>query len=105
MFRSLLVFISSFFLQLIGKKQGLDWVSVKKLGELQHRLDVDLEKMISLVNNTLHDQPYTKEEIVKELETTSQELDEITLTSNTKQLQQFKLKQRALHVFQGKCFS
>lgn len=58
--------------------------------------------MISLVEETLHEEPYTKEEIVKELDTTSEKLDETSLTPNTKQIQRFKLKQRALHVFNGK---
>lgn len=68
-------------------------------------LNVDLKEMISLVNNILHDGPYTKEEIARELETTLDRIDDVSLTRNTKNIQQFKLKQRALHVFQGKiCF-
>lgn len=75
---------------------------MKKLGELQHKLDADLEEMVSLTQSTLHDQPYTKAEIAKELETTPDVLDAVSLTANTKHIQRFKLKQRALHVFQGK---
>lgn len=74
---------------------------MKKLGDLQRTLNADLVKMISLVNNTLHVESYTKEEIARELETTLDRLDLITLTENTKNIKLFKLKQRALHVFQG----
>lgn len=72
------------------------------MGELQQRLNVDLDKMISLVNKVLHEQPYTKKEILQELETTLEQLDAVTLTPNTRHIIEFKLKQRALHVFQGK---
>lgn len=88
--------------QIIAKKNGLKWETVKRLGELQDALGLGLDGMISVVNQILHTEPYTKEEIVAELETTSQHLDEISLTSNTKHIREFKLRARALHVFQGK---
>lgn len=90
-------------LQIIAKKNGLKWETVKRLGELQDALGgLGLDEMISLVNQILHTEPYSKEEIVAELETTSEHLDEISLTSNTKHIREFKLRARALHVFQGK---
>ncbi|XP_019870962.2 N-acetylgalactosamine kinase [Aethina tumida] len=85
--------------QIIAKKQGLEWTSVKRLGELQTRLNVDLPSMISLVERTLHEEPYSKAEVVAELDTTSARLDEVSLTANTRNIESFKLRQRALHVF------
>nr|XP_023027143.1 N-acetylgalactosamine kinase [Leptinotarsa decemlineata] len=85
--------------QVMAKKRGLEWAKIKRLGELQKALRVDLQAMISLVEETLHDPPYMKEEVIKELETTSECLAETSLTQNTKHIQSFKLKQRALHVF------
>ncbi|KAJ8970738.1 hypothetical protein NQ317_004886 [Molorchus minor] len=86
--------------QVMAKKQGLQWAGIKRLGALQKALDVDLPKMIFLVEATLHERPYTKIEVLKELETTSEYLDANSLTPNTVHIQSFKLKQRALHVFQ-----
>lgn len=86
----------------MAKKQGLEWLSIKRLGELQKALGANLTEMISLVEKILHEEPYTKEEIVVELETTQDILDQTSLTPNTKQIQTFKLKQRAQHVFKGK---
>lgn len=63
---------------------------------------MNLSDMISLVRETLHEQPYTKEEVVQKLETTTDHLDATSLTQNTKHIKSFKLRQRALHVFQGK---
>lgn len=86
----------------MAKKQGLEWATIKRLGELQKTLGVNLTEMIVLVEKILHEEPYTKAEVVQELATTPEILDETSLTSNTKQIQSFKLKQRALHVFKGK---
>ncbi|KAG5866783.1 hypothetical protein JTB14_028212 [Gonioctena quinquepunctata] len=89
----------------IARKQGLEWQKIKRLGELQIALSVDLKAMIALVEETLHEAPYTKEEVVKELETTAESLEETSLTQNTKHIQSFKLRQRALHVFRGQWFN
>lgn len=85
----------------MAKKRGIEWTTIKRLGELQQALALDLVDMISLVRKTLHEQPYTKEEVVGELETTADHLDATSLAQNTKHIQSFKLRQRALHVFQG----
>uniref|UniRef100_A0A6P7FQG6 N-acetylgalactosamine kinase-like n=1 Tax=Diabrotica virgifera virgifera TaxID=50390 RepID=A0A6P7FQG6_DIAVI len=85
--------------QIIAKKQGLEWMKMKRLSELQQALSADLSKMISIVESSLHEHPYTKEEIVTELQTTPQVLEETSLTPNTKHIKSFKLRQRALHVF------
>lgn len=86
----------------MAKEQRLEWTTIKRLGELQRTLGINLTEMISLVERILHEEPYTKTEIATELDTTPEKLDEISLTPNTKQIQRFKLKQRALHVFKGK---
>jgi N-acetylgalactosamine kinase len=87
----------------MAKKRGLEWASVKRLGDLQQALKVDLSEMITIVEETLHEEPYTKEEVIRELETTSDHLNDTSLTQNTRHIQTFKLRQRALHVFRGKC--
>lgn len=98
------LFVNALFhVQVIAKRRGLDWTHIRKLGELQKALNLDLPSMIQLVETSLHPQPYTKEELLRELETTSNNLDEVSLTTNTRHIQTFKLYQRAIHVFTGEC--
>lgn len=72
-----------------------------KLGDLQKKLNYSLEDMIKLVEENLHKEAYTKEEIAKELGTSTAHLNEVSLTPNTRDIEAFKLRQRALHVFKG----
>ncbi|XP_057656355.1 N-acetylgalactosamine kinase isoform X1 [Diorhabda carinulata] len=85
--------------QILAFKQGVDWTKIKRLSELQQALSLNLSQMISLVESTLHEQLYTIDEIVTELGTSFQALEATSLTPNTKQIKTFKLRQRALHVF------
>lgn len=57
--------------------------------------------MIDLVEQYLHPDPYSKKDIIKELETTPEYLNEVSLTPNTHSIETFKLYQRAMHVFRG----
>lgn len=78
------------------------WQKLQKLGDLQVAVGLDLASMIELVKEVLHKEPYTKEEVCKQLAIDAEELDKVSLTPNTKHIQSFRLHQRALHVFQGK---
>lgn len=91
-----------FLFQILAKRNGLKWQKLQKLGDLQQEMNLDLPSMAQMVKDNFHSTCYTKEEICKELETLPGELDEVSLTPNTKHIQEFKLYQRALHVFQGK---
>ena len=53
------------------------------------------------VQRCFHDDPYDKEEIAKLLDISVSELETGILSENTRDVPQFKLKQRALHVFEG----
>ncbi|KAF5279118.1 hypothetical protein FQA39_LY05796 [Lamprigera yunnana] len=86
--------------QLIAKQRDIDWTSIRRLGELQRVLNTDLNTMIQLVKEKLHEEPYTKMEIVNLLETSCEKLQEVSLTLNTEHIQTFKVYQRALHVFE-----
>lgn len=57
--------------------------------------------MMTIVEETLHPAPYDKKEVLKELDVTEDELNGTSLTPNTTHIQQFKLRDRALHVFSG----
>lgn len=85
--------------QVIAKKKNLDWQSLRKLSEIQEALKYDVKEMLTCVKELLHSEPYTKEEICSLLEVSSQELAETSLSANTLHVEQFKLYDRATHVY------
>ncbi|XP_066274025.1 N-acetylgalactosamine kinase-like [Branchiostoma lanceolatum] len=85
--------------QLIAKSKGLEWRKLRKLGDLQAALGVSLEEMGVVVDKLLHKDPYSREEVCKELGVTAEELQETSLSQNTKDLTTFQLHDRAAHVY------
>lgn len=79
----------------------MDPESVVRLADVQLALNKTLPEMADLANTYLHEEPYTKDELAKLLECTEAELETKILSVNTRDVESFKLKQRALHVFQG----
>ena len=71
------------FFQVLAKKKGLDWKEVRRLGDLQTMLKASLTEMMSLVKETFHEQPYTKQEICDLLEVSPEELNQISLSERT----------------------
>ncbi|VVC95912.1 N-acetylgalactosamine kinase [Leptidea sinapis] len=69
------------------------------LSRAQTLINKDLKEMIMLVNKYLPKTEYAKDEICKILNINEEELENTYLTPNTKHLTEFKLKQRALHVY------
>ncbi|XP_047114661.1 N-acetylgalactosamine kinase [Schistocerca piceifrons] len=86
--------------QIIAKKHNLKWREISQLSDLQKKIGLSLEEISEVVCSALHEEPYTKEEICNELEVSEEELHEYSLTNNTTHISKFKLRQRALHVFQ-----
>ncbi|XP_049873756.1 N-acetylgalactosamine kinase [Pectinophora gossypiella] len=70
------------------------------LSEVQKILEHSLEDMVKLVLKHLPQDIYTKGEICNILDVTEEEMDNLYLTPNTRHLKEFKLKQRALHVYE-----
>lgn len=70
------------------------------LSEVQIKLAKSLEEMVNLVKKHLPNEIYTKQDICKILNVNQEEMENVYLTANTKSLQEFKLKQRALHVYE-----
>ncbi|KAM9311884.1 N-acetylgalactosamine kinase [Gastrophryne carolinensis] len=85
--------------KILAKSKGLDWRSLMKLGDLQCRLGVSLEKMQDVVEEILHPELYTREEICEILEITLEELRTTILSQNTQDVSTFRLYQRAKHVY------
>lgn len=72
-----------------------------RLADVQFSLNKTLPEMASIAGLYLHDDPYSKEEVSKLLEMTESQLENKILSENTRNIDFFKLRQRALHVFQG----
>ncbi|XP_078041180.1 N-acetylgalactosamine kinase isoform X2 [Augochlora pura] len=86
--------------QMIAKKGNKNWENVKRLIDIQEALGISVYEMVAVVTTNLHEEPYTLNEICEELGTTIQKLKEISRLGSLDESQPFKLKQRALHVFQ-----
>ncbi|XP_068085313.1 N-acetylgalactosamine kinase isoform X1 [Anabrus simplex] len=86
--------------QVIAKAKGLDWTKFTVLASLQAALGASLDEMVDMVLNILHEEPYKKSEICSLLEVDEMQLNEKSLAKNVINAKEFKLQQRALHVFQ-----
>uniref|UniRef100_A0A665WX65 N-acetylgalactosamine kinase n=1 Tax=Echeneis naucrates TaxID=173247 RepID=A0A665WX65_ECHNA len=74
--------------KMLAQKRGLDSSRLLKLAE-----------MLALVDEVLHPEPYGREEICKVLDITSEQFSTELLSANTQHVTQFKLHQRAKHVY------
>ena len=70
-------------MQVIAKAKGLPWKDLRRLGDVQHHLEVSLSEMVKIVADTLHPEPYSKEEVCKVLGVTEEELVTTSLSQNT----------------------
>lgn len=70
------------------------------LSEVQVILQSNLEDMVELVHKQLIKDIYTKDEICDLLAVSEKELDSLYLSANTRHFKEFKLRQRALHVYE-----
>ncbi|XP_064481578.1 N-acetylgalactosamine kinase-like isoform X2 [Ornithodoros turicata] len=85
--------------KLIAKSQGLNYEKKLQLADVQAMLKTPLEEMVALVQNVLHPEPYKRSELCQLLQMNDAEFEALVLGKNTKHLQEFKLYQRALHVY------
>ncbi|XP_057367540.1 N-acetylgalactosamine kinase-like [Daphnia carinata] len=86
--------------KVLARLHGINPDSVTRLADVQCSLNKTLPEMASLAGLYLHDDPYSKEEVSKLLEMTESQLENKILSENTRDVNLFKLRQRALHVFQ-----
>ncbi|KAM4572770.1 N-acetylgalactosamine kinase [Odontesthes bonariensis] len=85
--------------KMLAQARGLDPSRLLKLAQVQGELKASLEEMLALVDEVLHPEPYSREEICKVLCITSQQFSTDLLSANTQQETHFKLHQRAKHVY------
>ncbi|XP_063357761.1 N-acetylgalactosamine kinase [Cydia amplana] len=70
------------------------------LSGAHNKIGKSLKEMIELVHTYLPEDIYTKNEVCTILKIGEEELENLYLTANTKHINEFKLKQRALHVYE-----
>ncbi|XP_029910584.1 N-acetylgalactosamine kinase [Myripristis murdjan] len=85
--------------KMLAKARGVEWSRLSKLAQVQTELKASLEEMQALVDEVLHPEPYSQEEICKALGITSEQFCSELLSANTQHVKQFKLHQRAKHVY------
>ncbi|KAF0040974.1 hypothetical protein F2P81_006872 [Scophthalmus maximus] len=85
--------------KMLAQARGLNLSRLLKLAEVQKELDASLEEMLALVDEVLHPDPYSREEICKMLHITSEQFSTELLSANTQHMTHFKLHQRAKHVY------
>ncbi|XP_016406583.1 N-acetylgalactosamine kinase-like [Sinocyclocheilus rhinocerous] len=93
------IFMVKYRNQMLAKARGLDWSRLLKLGDVQKELQVSLEQMLELVEEALHPEPYSRDEICKTLGISAEQLCGNILSANTQHATDFKLYQRARHVY------
>lgn len=75
--------ISFFKFQLLSKSKSLDWKKMLRLQDVQASLGVSLEEMLTIVEEVLHPEPYSTEEICKCLGISLEDLRSQILSQNT----------------------
>ncbi|CAG05542.1 unnamed protein product, partial [Tetraodon nigroviridis] len=83
----------------LARARGLDSSRLLKLAQVQSELKASLEEMLALVDEVLHPEAYSREEICQGLGITSEQFSTTVLSSNTQHVTHFKLHQRAKHVY------
>ncbi|XP_038147131.1 N-acetylgalactosamine kinase [Cyprinodon tularosa] len=85
--------------KMLALSKGLDPSRMLKLSQVQTELKASLDEMLVLVDEVLHPDPYSREEICKVLGITSEQFCTELLSANTQNVTHFKLYQRAKHVY------
>ncbi|CAL9696795.1 unnamed protein product [Knipowitschia caucasica] len=85
--------------KMLAKARGLDCSRSLKLAQVQNELEASLDEMEAIVDDVLHPEPFTREEICKRLGISPEQFCTELLSANTQHVTHFKLYQRAKHVY------
>lgn len=105
MYQEKKIYFENYFHRILAKKLNLPWREINRLSALQDKLEYNLEEVIEYARKLLPEDYYSREDILQELNISSEELNDEILTVNTKHVEEFKLRQRSLHVFEGMVLS
>ena len=86
--------------KVLGKALGVP--DMTRLGDLQKASGLSLRQMIEKVDSVLKPGTYSKQEIIDAVGVPEHELDATCLSANTLDMKEFRLRDRAMHVFSGK---
>jgi len=78
---------------------GEAWKDLLKLKDVQVKAGVSIAEMLDKVENVLHPEDYTVEEVMEILDIDKDYLKSNVLTPNTQNVERFRLYQRAKHVY------
>lgn len=78
-----LIVIYSFFHQILSKAAGVPFQEVKTFLELQEYLKYSFSDLLDLIKKTLHEEKYTRSEVLEKLEISDDSLKSTLLTKNT----------------------
>lgn len=85
--------------KMLAQARGLDSSRLLKLAQVQTELKASLEEMLTLVDEVLHPEPYSREEICMVLCITLEQFSTDLLSANTQDVTHYKLHKRAKHVY------
>ena len=85
--------------RIIAKLKGLDWRKVNRLGLVMDALGQSRSEMVAIVDDCLHPGMYLLEEIASILEADVNDVKEECLSEKSKYVREFKLFDRAKHVY------
>lgn len=87
--------------RILAKSANLPWRELERFATLQKRLQCSLTDFETFADRILTQDLYSRDDIIGLLEVDENEFENQLLTPNTKHLEKFKLRQRAMHVIQG----
>lgn len=87
--------------RILSKKLGVkNWRLEFRFAGLQSAVGCSLEELEQIAAKELNKENYTKEDILRELDISEMDFLSNFLTPNTRRMENFKLRQRTLHVLQ-----
>lgn len=91
--------------RILAKSAKLPWQEFERFATLQKRLQCTLPEFEAFADGVLTKELYSRDDIITLLDVDPDEFENKLLTTNTKHLSKFKLRQRAMHVIQGAAFN
>lgn len=85
----------------IAKQLNLPWRQIDRFAALQKQLQCSLSDMIKYADSLLTQTTYNLSELLTLFEIEEEDFKQNLLSHNTQHLQEFKMRQRALHVLEG----
>lgn len=86
---------------MLAKKLNQEWRDFNRFSDLQTHLGYTFEQMIKSIDTLITKPIYTRKELLMIFDISDATFKEDFLSHNTQHLEEFKIRQRALHVVSG----